>query len=220
MKAEEFRALSEKFGKKHIAPLGFEFRKGDWLYRNDRFYLAVLHYAGKFEIGFRVKRVTLVFAHADIKTVDGAQPSPFDRDFFHYPLHIAPSLLDPFIQSDYSPRVWHYSFPDERFDGELRFDSIFYGGFGLQILIDPKSTRAENDEVWKENLGRFGVEYISEKEAANRNENLYRQVGEHCMKWAEWYTHARVIEQLKNFPDKRTNWFEQKLLNNYQAPGK
>ena len=220
MKAEEFRALSEKFGEKYIAPLGFEFRKGNWFYHNDRFNLAVLHYAGKFEIGFRVKRVTLVFAHTDVKTVYDTLPTPFDPYLFHYPLQIAPSLLGPLIQSDYSPSVWHYTFPDERFEVPLRFDSIFYGGFGLQILKDPKSTRAENDEVWKENLGRFDVEYISEKEAANRIENLYRHVGEHCMKWAQWCTHARVIEQLANFPDKRTNWFEQKLLNNYQAPGK
>jgi hypothetical protein len=220
MKAEEFRALSEKFGKKHIAPLGFEFRKGDWFYHDDRFHLAVLPFAGRWEIGFRVKRVTLAFAHADVKTVDGTQPSPFDRDLFHYPLRIAPSLLAPLIQSDYSPSVWHYSFPDERFNVALRFDSIFYGGFGLQILKDPKSTRAENDEVWKENLARFGVEYISEEEATNRVENLFRQVGAHCMEWAEWFTHPRVVSQLKNFPDKDTHWFEQKLLCNYQAISK
>jgi hypothetical protein len=211
MKATEFRALFEKFGKQHLSPIGFELHKGDWFYHDKRVHLALMACAGKWEMCFRVKRLTLALAHADVKTVDATQRVPFDNDLYHYAVHMAPSLLAPFVQSNFDTKLWHYSFIADRSSRKTWSDPIFYGGFGLPILKDPKAKRKEHDDQWREILAEDEIDYIPEEEAARRIERVFKQTRDNCLKWAAWCTHARVVSLLEAYRSNPPIWFEQKL---------
>jgi hypothetical protein len=214
MKAAEFNKLIESIGIKYLSQNGFEFVKGNWFYENDEYKLILVSMGGPHPM-LQMKYFTLGLVHNGILNIDNEPIKSHSKDLWSYPINIAPSKLKPFLSSGLNDEIWHYipKFEDNGLQ-EYCLDGFYYGGANKNTLADKNASTEEKREALIEDVSFYGIDYIEEEIAIERLEEMFKNLEEFTLLWANSMSRQEVIHQLEHHGQKKP--FEITWIDNYK----
>lgn len=165
MTTNEFIDFYLKLTNGILPKYGYKLKGRNWHLITDDLQLTLFFNSNKNALLTDSRLVFLALNHRKVKNFDDKFTPDYEKEPLLYPVCIAPSILDRFVNSGFDSLHWRYSPVLLDFDNNRIQDQIFYGKYNNEIgrllkifgWIKKKSTDIETQiEIIANNVGEYG----------------------------------------------------------------